>query len=516
MALSLYLVNPAADFPTYYGAEILAGSGMTAGAAMADLATATVAALAPADADITICDEAVAPVDFDHPAEWIALTGKSSQRQRMIAIATEFRRRGKRVLIGGPFASLVPEAMRPHCDVLVRGEIEGIAAELFADLGAGRPKPEYVGDRPDLATSPRPRWDLYPNARAVVGALQTSRGCPFECEFCDVIQYLGRKQRHKPIASVIEELEILYRHGYASIFLADDNFTVHRRRCRDLLQAIAEWRRTRGVSFITQVSIDAARDLELLDLCAAAGVTQVFIGIETPNEASLKEAKKRQNLHIDLAEEVQAFVDRGIAVFGGMVVGFDADGPDVFDVQHRFAMATAVPVFSIGSLMAPEATPLYERMQREGRIIAGHSDVQVVPWTSNIEPLAMSSDELHQGMRRLCNALYSPEAFGERVLRFAETFGRRAAPFTPAPERRFPPQRPISHDVGKIAAATGRRLTDEAKPVWLRVWATTARRPFTIPFVRTMLFRYAQLRFMFEQEQFWDGPAWHANGTERR
>jgi radical SAM superfamily enzyme YgiQ (UPF0313 family) len=293
---SIYLINPASDVASYFSAEVLAGSGLPAGAMVADLSTATVAALAPPDFKVEICDENVSTVDFDHPADWIGITGKVSQCRRMITLADEFRRRGKRVVIGGPHASLNPEVLRPHCDVLVRGEAEEIASAIFSDLGAGRPREEYVGEKPDLALSPRPRWDLYPNDEAMMGAVQTSRGCPFECEFCDVIQYLGRKQRHKPIANVLAELDELDRVGYPRVFLADDNFTVYRQRCKELLQAISHWRRGRSMSFLTQVSIDAARDLELLDMCADAGVTQVFIGIETPNEASLRETKKRQNL----------------------------------------------------------------------------------------------------------------------------------------------------------------------------------------------------------------------------
>ena len=267
MATSLYLVNPASDFATSFGADALAAVGFPAAALMGDLPTATLAALAPHDFTIELCDETLGPVDYDHPAEWVGITGKINQRRRLTVIADEFRRRGKRLVIGGPLASLSPDSLRPHCDVLVRGEVEDLAAELFSDLRGGRPRAEYVGNRPDLAHSPPPRWDLYPNGRALLGVLQTSRGCPFECEFCDVIQYLGRKQRHKPVGSVLAELEALHAMGYRAVFLADDNFTVHRRRAKELLDAIASWGRCHPTDLITQVSIDAARDPELLEMC---------------------------------------------------------------------------------------------------------------------------------------------------------------------------------------------------------------------------------------------------------
>jgi hypothetical protein len=208
---SLYLINPSADLPSYFGAEVFAGRGFEPATSMADLSVATVAALAPDDFQVRLCDEHIAGVDFDSSADFVGITGKVSQWCRMQVIAAEFRRRGKTVIIGGPYASLAPETVRPHCDILIRGEMEEIAPKIFADLEEGRWSEEYVGTRPDLRTSPLPRFDLYPNDRALMGTIQTSRGCPFECEFCDVIEYLGRKQRHKPVAQVLAELDQLYR-----------------------------------------------------------------------------------------------------------------------------------------------------------------------------------------------------------------------------------------------------------------------------------------------------------------
>ena len=188
MRPSLYLINPAVDFPTYFGGEVYAGWDLRPATLMADLAIPTVAGMVPRDFDVRLCDENISPIEFDISADFVGITGKITQWGRMTAIAREFRRRGKVVLIGGPYASLSPEVVRPHCDIVVRGEAEDISEELFSDLRKGRWKPEYVGNRPDLARSPMPNWELYPNDRALLGTVQTSRGCPFECEFCDVIQ----------------------------------------------------------------------------------------------------------------------------------------------------------------------------------------------------------------------------------------------------------------------------------------------------------------------------------------
>lgn len=495
----LYAINPASDFATYFSAEVLAASGRRPGAIIADLAISTLAAFAPAGFDVRLCDENITPIDFDVSADWIAITGKINQRGRMIAIANEFRRRGHKVLIGGPYASLSPAAMRPYCDVLVRGEIEAIHEQIFADLAEGTPREEYVGDRPDLGASPVPRWDLYANDRALLGSVQTSRGCPFECEFCDVIQYLGRRQRHKSVAQVLAELELLHARGYRSVFLADDNFTAYRKRTKELLEALARWQEARGVDLVTQVSVDAARDEELLDMCVDARLTEVFIGIETPNAASLLETKKRQNLHVDLAAEVDRFVERGIAVMGGMIVGFDADGPEVFKLQYEFAMQTSIPIFSLGALVAPDATPLHARMAAEGRLRRGGPDVQAVPWSSNIVPGGMSVDQLDRGLKGLCNALYAPAAFGERVLRFISRFQRDRA------GRATPPHAPRAIDAEAVEVAMGvRRLGAEESKLFYRVWSAASRRPETMPYVTRFLFQYAQIRHMFGNGSYWE------------
>ena len=397
MSRSLYLIAPKSTVPNHYGADFIEYWGFSSVQWMADVTLTTLAALAPPDFTVRLCDEAISPIDFDTSADFIGLTGKITQRERMIEVGAEFRRRGKTVLIGGPSASLSPDPFRHACDVLVRGEIEEIAPELFSDLRSGRWREEYDGGRPDLASSPIPQWSLYPNHRAVVGALQTSRGCPFDCEFCDVIPYLGRKQRHKPIGNVLAELDVLYGHGYREVFLTDDNFTVYRRRAKEVVDALRGWNERpdrEPVFFTTQASIDAARDEELLGMCAGAGLNQVFIGIETPNEAALREANKRQNLLDGPIGQIEKFLGHGIMVRSGMMVGFDADGPDVFERQFEFAMATPIPNFSVGAVVAPEATPLHARMRKSGRLIEGANETAAVPWETNIAPIGMTREQL--------------------------------------------------------------------------------------------------------------------------
>ena len=293
MARSIYIINPKESAPYYFSSEVLPASGISPMQLMADLTTPTVAAFVPRSWDIRMCDARWQQVDLDTDADVIAITGKVSQRREMKRLARIFRKKGKLVIAGGPHASLWPQDMMHEVDALVIGEMEDIAVELFADIDAGRLKSEYRGSKTDLRASRPPRWDLYPYSAKMMGQVQTSRGCPFECEFCDVIQYLGRKQRWKEPEQVITELEELYRRSCRDVMLADDNLTVVRKRARALLHALARWNGTRPAGrmrFATQLSIEIASDTDLLQLAVEAGLHRSFIGVEAPNEDSLKEA----------------------------------------------------------------------------------------------------------------------------------------------------------------------------------------------------------------------------------
>jgi radical SAM superfamily enzyme YgiQ (UPF0313 family) len=518
MGRSLYLINPRADFPTYYGAEVYAGRGFRPAAFLADLVVPTLAALVPPSFDVVLCDEHLEDVDLDAPVDFVGITGKVSQWGRMKALAAEFRRRGKVVVMGGPYASLSPEIVRPHCDVLVRDEIEEIAGELFGDLASGRYRDEYRGGRPDLALSPVPRWDLYAkyNGRVLTATVQTARGCPFECEFCDVIQYVGRKQRHKPVPAILDELETVYAHGYRSVLFADDNTTASRSWVKEMLDAVRAWNDARPagrVSFSTQLSIDAARDEELLELCAAAGMTHVFIGVETPNEESLRETKKRQNLSRNLrnasqenptlVDQVKRFYEFGIGVTGGMICGFDNDGADIFERQYEFATAAAIPVLTISALVAPAATPLHARMQAAGRLVEG-LEVPGHPWNTNMCPKQMSREELTHGIRWLANKLYHGEAFAERLERYVALLRCPDANIRPLASRAG--MRSVDEDtlalIGDIP-----KLDAGARAMWGRVMRTLPRKPAAALPVMEALLRYQQLRFLYSEAGVWDETA---------
>jgi radical SAM superfamily enzyme YgiQ (UPF0313 family) len=493
---SIYIINPASTVPGYHTAEAFADA-QGSWTQVADLTVVTVAAFVPDDWTVRLVDEAVSPVDLTVEVDFVAITGKVSQRQRMIELASEFRRRGRTVLIGGSFASLNPEEMQPHADILVTGEIEQLAPKLFGDLARGEWTARYDGGQADLSSSPIPRWDLYPTHRAVLGALQTTRGCPFNCEFCDVIQYQGRKQRHKTLEQVVAELAELYAYGFRDVFIVDDNFTVHRRWARQVLDALTRWNREHAgdpVRFLTQASLDIARDADLLAGCRAAGLRTLFVGIETVNEESLRETGKRQNLLLPMAEAVSRIVETGIAVEAGVIIGFDHDGPDIFEKLFDFFQASPLPFLSIGVLTAPTKTDLHKRLTREGRIIGEIWQTSAgSPFETNIRPAQMDRDSLLRGTRTLAMELYRPDRFERRMSNLIESYGAADSAVTSLSPRDASGRRKAFDMIRRISSRGAR----EAAMV-SNVLRQAAQKPIALAAVLHFLVRYEQARYVLD------------------
>jgi radical SAM superfamily enzyme YgiQ (UPF0313 family) len=416
----ILLINPLPSLSLYSWPDV---ADITARPAyIMNIALPTLAALTPPQVEVTIVDEAVEPVDFGGRWDLVGITGYLTQMRRMCEIADEFRRRGQLVAIGGPYASLSPHVVRPHADILFRGEAEHTWPAFVDDFLHGHWQTEYTShEMVDLHRSPVPDITrLRPHAYEL-GVVQTSRGCPFECEFCDVIVYLGRRQRHKIPRRVVEELDQLYQAGYRSMFLSDDNFTANRRRAAEIISAVGDWNRSRPqpVALYTQLSIDVTRDrdLPLLDLCAEAGLKQAFVGIETPNADALREVRKRQNLRSDLVDDVHRIQQRGIMVQAGMITGFDSDTLDSFGVMYEFLQAAGIPMVLLAMLNALDGTPLQRRLADEGRLKPLLlSDAAL---DTNVIPKQMTSQQLLKGTVWLLNRLYRPRAFLERLSGFS-------------------------------------------------------------------------------------------------
>jgi radical SAM superfamily enzyme YgiQ (UPF0313 family) len=429
----ILLVSPD-DFATTYG-DLRHVSHITGDVGrLLNVALPTLAALTPSEIEVRLVDENAERLDFDEPFDLVGITGYPPQIFRAREIAEAFRRRGSLVVCGGTSASLSPDLWRPFADVLVIGEAERTWPRFVTDWLAGRHEREYREDeRPDLSISPVPDYSGYRRStlrRFSGGIVQTSRGCPFECEFCDAIVFAGRKTRYKPVDRIVAEVDQLAALGMRHVYLADDNFGASRRKSKEILRALRDWNRARArpMPFLTQLTIDLSDDEEFVELAAEAGLTRVFVGLETPNEDSLIETNKRQNLRTDMREGVRRFQRRGIEVLGGSVVGFDHDDLSIFQRQASFFAEIGVPSVQVYPLNAPDGTPLKERMVREGRYIA---------WTEStaagtrhfsyfnsytIVPKQMTVEQLRQGVYWLLWRLYDWRAFVDRFVTFLETY----------------------------------------------------------------------------------------------
>ncbi len=386
------------------------------------LSLATVAALTPDEFDVKIVNENIEDINFEESCEIVGIGGFISQFFRAREIATEFKKRGKLIVCGGSSTSLSPERYRAFSDVLIIGEAERIWPKFLQDYLRGEHKSEYSEtDRFDLADSPIPRYDHVTPAYMAKhwgGFIQTSRGCPYSCEFCDSQAYAGRKIRYKPVANILAEVEALYALGRVQVIgIADDNFTAGLPRAKKILRALRDWNRQKSkpVIFWAQFSINLGMDNELLRLAAEAGLTNVFVGIETPNEQSLVESNKIQNLKIDLHACVKNFHHHGIMVSSGCMVGFDHDDLSIFNTQLEFYSSMGIPSVLVWPLQVPDRTKLKERLVLEGRYLDWESNGNSDLLTANtFVPKNMSGKKLLQGAYWLIHELYQPHRYARR------------------------------------------------------------------------------------------------------
>jgi radical SAM superfamily enzyme YgiQ (UPF0313 family) len=421
----VYLVQPRFP-PSYWGQEHFLKL-TRYGAAYPPLGLLTLAALTPPEFEVVLCDEAAGePVDFTTDADLVGITGYLFQLVRVFEIADRFRALGKTVVLGGPAANLLPAECRPHCDVLFEGEAEYTWPRFLRDYAAGRHADRYhEPEKIHLPDSPPPRLDVLTREYGQ-GIVQCTRGCPFTCEFCDIIVMYGRKMRFKPVERVIQELEAWQARGVGTVFFADDNFVGNRAYAKELLRGMADWnarQRRAPLSFHTQASADMVRDEELLALFRDANFTSVFLGIETPRKASLREARKGQNEKLDLVQAVHKIQSYNLFVSAGMIVGFDHDDAGIFDEQYDFLQEAGIPIAMVNALEAVPGTPLYHRLEAEGRLLnpsytneAAASRYRTGVGGTNLRPARMTPEELQEGLEWLFRELYAPEAFAARLM----------------------------------------------------------------------------------------------------
>ncbi len=413
----IVIVNPRFEV-SYWGMEHalpMFGTKMSVPAASLPL----LAALTPDEHHVTLIDENVEPLDFDRisQADIVGVTGMIVQRFRMQEILQELKQRDAFTVVGGPWVSVDESYFGDAADVIFVGEAEDTWPQFLHDWQNGTHQRRYEqSDRTDMTKVPCPRHDLLRSRDYMFGSVQFTRGCPFQCEFCDIIITFGRRPRLKTPAQIITELEALRREGKWMVFIVDDNLIGNKTAAKELLQHVIEWQRDQGypMTFLTQTSIDLAEDEELLRLMGESNVQSVFIGIESPNPESLRETKKTHNLRerggtmLDKIHRIQHF---GMDVWCGMILGFDHDDSSIFQSQVQFLTEARIAHVMMGMLVAIPKTPLHARLAAEGRL-----DLADPPeFGTNVIPLRMSREELSEGYMNVMAELYEPEAYFDRI-----------------------------------------------------------------------------------------------------
>jgi radical SAM superfamily enzyme YgiQ (UPF0313 family) len=384
----------------------------------------TVAAMLPAGWEKKLVDMNVTRLtDEDiNWADYVFISAMAIQKESVRKIMSRCQELGARTVAGGPLFTTSPEEYE-DADYLVLGEAEAILPQFLEDLGRGCARHLYKSTRcPDISKTPLPLWSLINMRNYSAMSVQYSRGCPFDCEFCDIVILNGHRPRTKNTAQILAELDALYNLGWRDgVFIVDDNFIGNRKKLKsEVLPAIIEWRKGKRNPFYlnTETSINLADDDELIRLMVEAGFNAVFVGIETPNEESLVECSKTQNRNRDLQAAVRKLHNSGLEVQGGFIVGFDSDPLSIFKSQINFIQKSGIVTAMVGLLNAPPGTRLYQRLKKENRII---KDFDGSNTECNFIP-RMNYQTLVDGYKNILNAIYAPKPYYERIATFLKEY----------------------------------------------------------------------------------------------
>jgi len=357
-------------------------------------------------------------------ADFVFISAMSVQSASVALVIKECRRLGAKIVAGGPLFTEEYESY-PEIDYLVLNEAEITLPEFISDLNKGAPKRIYkTGEFADITKSPLPDYSLLRLKDYATAGIQYSRGCPFDCEFCDITSLLGHRVRTKTSEQIIAELDQLYSIRWNdSVFFVDDNFIGNKGKLKsELLPAIINWMEAHGKPFelLTEASINLADDKELMDMMVRAGFSKVFVGIETTEEASLDECNKMQNRNRNLIGSIKVIQQYGMEVYAGFIVGFDNDTPGIFQRQVEFIQESGIITAMVGLLNAPKLSRLYKRLNNEGRI-SGQFSGDNTDYSINFVPV-MDKNELLKGYRNILRNIYSAKPFADRVIRFLKYY----------------------------------------------------------------------------------------------
>jgi radical SAM superfamily enzyme YgiQ (UPF0313 family) len=382
------------------------------------LGLATLAALCPPGWEVEIVDENIESLPLAPQADIIGICGMGVQSARQKDLLSFYRSKGYYVVAGGSYASLCPEFYDGSADTVICGEAEYIWPQFCTDFEGGTARKLYAEKGTvSMADSPTPRFDLLKLDKYSSVTLQFSRGCPYMCEFCDIIVMFGRKPRWKSPEQIGLELDQLRKRNIRDAFFVDDNFIGNRKAAKALLKYLKDYQERHSYRFIfgTEVSLNVAQDDELLRLLREASFAWVFIGIESPDVDSLKETRKNQNLQNDILGSVRKIYGHGIDVLAGFIVGFDNDTLDTFERQYRFIIDSGIQAAMVGLLTALPRTPLYQRLEKEGRLIPQADNTNNTRLGTNIVPKQMEYDAMVASYKALYQRLLEDRQIADRV-----------------------------------------------------------------------------------------------------
>ncbi len=386
----------------------------------------TVAAMLPKDWNKKLIDMNADPLmDEDIIwADYVFISAMSIQSESANRVIERCKKLNTKIVAGGPLFTSSSEYYQ-SIDHLILNEAEVTLPLFLSDLALGRPKQKYTSDEwAEITTTPLPLWELLSISNYTSMNVQYSRGCPFDCDFCDITVLYGRKPRTKTKEQVITELDALYFTGWRGpVFFVDDNFIGNKAKLKkEILPAMVDWNAKHKDPFYfnTEVSINLADDDKLMQLMVKAGFEAVFIGIESPNEESLIECNKTQNRNRDLISSVRKIQESGLEVQGGFIVGFDNDPPTIFDKLTNFIQESGIVTAMVGLLNAPKGTKLQKRLLNEGRLLNDFTGNNT-DFSINFVP-QMNPKVLLDGYKKILNTIYSPKYYYERVMRFMKDF----------------------------------------------------------------------------------------------